>query len=130
MIILLHCSIDGSKVKDSRNFQKEKENIINFKFIECGLTGTDQEIEFQDRLLILALFPESSIYELGFLKSHITNKDAEYCYESLYSAPCGSSNRESINNIYSVNILYCNPKSACLGDKQNLGQGELCISGE
>lgn len=130
LVFLIYCSFDGGKVKEVKTFEKEKKDIINLKLVQCGLNEINEENDLESKLLILALFPESSFYELGLFKSHVTNKDAQFCYESLYVTPCGLNALMTGFNLLSTEMLYCNPKSACMGDKQNFGQGELCISGE
>lgn len=79
---------------------------------------------------LLLIIPESSLYQLGFFKSHVTNKDAHFCYDALYSVSCGRTSADTANHQVSTLLHYCNPKTACMGDKQNFGQGEICISGE
>ncbi|MDF3819146.1 hypothetical protein P3G55_04515 [Leptospira sp. 96542] len=130
IFLSVSCSFDGGKVKNVKNFEREKKEIINLKLIQCGLGERDDKDSPNNSLLLLFLFPESSFYELGFLKSHVTNKDAQFCYDALYSVQCGRTTDESVQNIVTTDLLYCNPKSACMGDKQNFGQGEICISGE
>ncbi|MCT8332737.1 hypothetical protein NUH30_03550 [Leptospira sp. 85282-16] len=130
VIFLISCSFDGGKVKNLNDFLKEKREIINLKLIQCGMGERNNKESLDDKLFLLLLFPESSLYDLGLFKSHVTNKDAHFCYDALYSVQCGRTTGESAQNIMATNLLYCNPKSACMGDKQNLGQGELCISGE
>ncbi|MCW7457591.1 hypothetical protein ND856_10275 [Leptospira bandrabouensis] len=130
MFFILSCSFDGGKVKDVREFEKEKREIINLKLVQCGMDERNNKESLEDNLFLLLLFPESSLYQLGFFKSHVTNTDAHFCYNALYSVPCGRTIGESAKNIMTTNLLYCNPKTACMGDKQNFGQGEICISGE
>lgn len=130
LLIFFSCSFDGGKVKDTREFLKEKKEIINLKLIQCGISGIDTRNNFDSSLTVLLLMPESSFYNLGFLKTHVTNKDAQFCFDSLYSVPCGLNIGETARSILVTDLLYCNPKHACLGDKQNIGQGEFCISGE
>ncbi|MCW7492375.1 hypothetical protein ND861_06875 [Leptospira sp. 2 VSF19] len=130
ILMFFSCSFDGGKVKNLNDFLKEKREIINLKLIQCGMGERENKENSDNNLLLLLLFPESSFYELGLFKSHVTNKDAHFCYDALYSVQCGRTAEESAQNIITTNLLYCNPKSACMGDKQNLGQGELCISGE
>ncbi|TGK83932.1 hypothetical protein EHQ31_04315 [Leptospira montravelensis] len=130
MIFLISCSFDGGKVKNLNDFLKEKREIINFKLIQCGIGESNNLERLDENLSLLLLLPESSLYDLGLFKSHVTNKDAHFCYDALYSVQCGRTTGESAQNIMATNLLYCNPKSACMGDKQNLGQGEPCISGE
>lgn len=130
--IIVCCSFDGGKVKDYNDFLDEKKRIINLKILQCGLTNesNDGRRDLSSSLLLLLALPESSLTELGFIKSHVTDKDAQFCYDSLLSVQCGRNTYDSAQNIIITNLLYCNPKPACMGDKQNLGQGAICISGE
>jgi hypothetical protein len=128
ILIIDKCSVGGPGVVDVKEFKSGINLIINAKIQSCKhdrTTNRNEELELA--LNNLLLNPKSAIFEIGLLKVHVSEKDAEFCYTSLRTAPCGRLLTETQQNLLANRELYCKPKLACFFDRQNFGKGSWCV---
>lgn len=131
--ILLICGcygFDGPQLIGNDDFEDRRTNVIKWKLAYCFPIDSSQLAEQKRPDLVSAiliagsealgsLFPKNTAFYL--------KKDVEFCEESLFATPCGSSPDEFAINHIGTLIQSCEPKIACMGGKEHFATGTFCI---
>ncbi|MCG9873767.1 MAG: hypothetical protein MH321_03145 [Leptospiraceae bacterium] len=139
----LNCNgIGGSEVIPKENFEKNAESYFLLRAVDCqnqypknnnqeSSTSENTESGTNNSALIGLLssigngvggffqFGKSSV-------NYITIKDANFCYLTLFTTPCGNNFSDFLSSAVLNYNLYCKPKIACFLDKQHILQGNIC----
>ncbi|WP_039927597.1 hypothetical protein [Leptospira vanthielii] len=137
-IFILECNgIGGPNVVPYENFKNQAESFFYLKLAECGRAYSvsrsndpvTQSSRSDDGFLLGILVGASgkSSEILSFAgPNYVTKKDANFCYKSLLSVPCGQNLSEFTTAYSATYVQHCSPKSACITSHQNILQGNFC----